>query len=116
MTVLRHQGPVRSAVFSPDGARVLTASDRTARIWPVSLTTQALVEDAKSRVPHCLTREQRNKAFLEPEPPAWCIEREKWPNHAQSWKDWLRYKREKADPPHPDMPEWTLWLEARTGR
>jgi WD40 repeat protein/tRNA A-37 threonylcarbamoyl transferase component Bud32 len=31
---LEHQGPVRSASFSPDGLRVVTASsDRTARIW-----------------------------------------------------------------------------------
>ena len=35
LAVLRgHEGPVRSAVFSADGARVLTASeDRTARLW-----------------------------------------------------------------------------------
>ena len=32
--VLPHDGPVFSAVFSPDGARVLTASaDNTARLW-----------------------------------------------------------------------------------
>lgn len=32
--LLGHQGIVRSAVFSPDGSRILTASaDRTARLW-----------------------------------------------------------------------------------
>ena len=33
--VLRgHEGPVNSAVFSPDGAKVVTASeDGTARLW-----------------------------------------------------------------------------------
>jgi hypothetical protein len=31
---LEHQGPVRSAAFSPDGTRVVTASsDNTARVW-----------------------------------------------------------------------------------
>jgi len=32
--VFRHDGPVNSAVFSPDGALIVTASaDKTARIW-----------------------------------------------------------------------------------
>jgi WD40 repeat protein len=32
--LLGHTGPVASAVFSPDGGRVLTASaDNTARLW-----------------------------------------------------------------------------------
>jgi WD40 repeat protein len=31
---IRHDGWVNSAVFSPDGARVVTASrDQTARVW-----------------------------------------------------------------------------------
>jgi hypothetical protein len=31
---LRHKGPVNSAVFSPDGTRILTASDdKTAKLW-----------------------------------------------------------------------------------
>jgi WD40 repeat protein/serine/threonine protein kinase len=36
-TLIGHQGPVFSAVFSPDGRRVLTcAGDNTARIWDVA--------------------------------------------------------------------------------
>ena len=34
LATFQHEGEVRSAVFSPDGARILTASaDRTARLW-----------------------------------------------------------------------------------
>lgn len=75
-----HTGPVWAAVFSPDGARILTASDDgTARIWRIFPTEQALVDRSKVVVPRCLTLEQRKNAFLDREPPAWCIERKKWP-------------------------------------
>ena len=75
-----HSEPVWSAVFSPDGARILTASDdTTARIWRIFPTAQALVDRSKMLVPRCLTPEQRQNAFLDPQPPAWCIEQNKWP-------------------------------------
>jgi WD40 repeat protein len=78
-----HAGPVWSAVFSPDGERILTASDdTTARIWRVFPTTQALVDRSKLAVPRCLTPEQRGNAFLDLQPPAWCIEQKKWPSQA----------------------------------
>jgi hypothetical protein len=48
-----------------------------------------------------------------PEPPAWCIEMEKWPYDTQDWKDWLQFKRAHADPPLPDTPEWKEWRAAR---
>src|SRR5262249_18667869 len=48
-----------------------------------------LVDEAKQVSPRCLERSQRLEAFLDPEPPAWCIETGKWPYHTQDWKDWL---------------------------
>ena len=78
-----HSGPVWSAVFSPDGERILTASDdTTARIWRIFPTAQALVDRSKIVVPRCLTPEQRENAFLDRQPPAWCIEQKKWSNQA----------------------------------
>jgi WD40 repeat protein len=74
-----HAGPVRSAVFSPDGKSVLTASDdNTAQIWYVFATLEALTDQSKLVVPRCLTRKQREDAFLNPEPPRWCVQ-QKWP-------------------------------------
>jgi WD40 repeat protein len=83
VAVLEGPALVWDATFSADGERVVTASeDRTARIWQVFPTIQALVDHAKSAVPRCLTKDQRRQAFLEPEPPAWCIQEKKWPYRA----------------------------------
>ena len=74
-----HTGPVWSAGFSPEGERIVTASgDTTARIWRVFSTPQALVDRSRAVVPRCLTPAQREKAFLDPKPPAWCGN--KWPS------------------------------------
>ena len=44
-TPLQHQGPVNTAVFSPNGRRVLTASaDRTARVWDVLLESGSVAD------------------------------------------------------------------------
>jgi WD40 repeat protein len=83
VAVLEGAAPMWDVAFSADGKRLVTASeDRTARVWPVFSTTQVLVDHAKSVVPRCLTQEQRRQAFLEVEPPAWCIAEKKWPYHA----------------------------------
>jgi len=74
-----HTGPVWSVGFGPDGERVVTASaDATARIWRVFPTPQALVDRSKAVVPRCLMPAQREQAFLDPKPPAWCSK--KWPS------------------------------------
>jgi hypothetical protein len=96
---------VTSAAFSPDGQRIVTASsDRTARLWMISATTRDLVAHAKAIVPRCLTTAQLVSFFLPKEPPAWCIEMEKWPYHTRAWKDWLRETGAGRMPPLPAAP------------
>lgn len=106
---------VWNTAFSPDGRSLIvpTGGGTTAKIWTIFPTTQALVDDAKAAIPRCLTRQQRDEAFLDPEPPAWCIEMAKWPYGSQDWKDWLKYKRSDAAPPLPDTPEWQSWAASR---
>jgi len=100
-----HEDAVMSAAFSPDGKRIVTASrDNTARLWDILPDTQALVSRAKVDIPRCLTPEQRKAFFLPPEPPAWCIEMEKWPYNTAAWKQWLSDVRAGKNPPLPAAP------------
>jgi hypothetical protein len=93
---------VWSAAFSPDGKCIVTASDdNSARLWTVFHNTQAFVSGAKAAVPRCLTAAQRKAFFLPPEPPAWCVEMEKWPYNTPEWKQWLDNVRAGKKPPLP---------------
>jgi WD40 repeat protein len=93
---------VESADFGPDGTRVLTiSSDNSARIWHVFSRTEDLVDYTRKAVPRCLTTSQRKEAFLDPEPPVWCIEMEKWPYDTDEWKQWLTEKNRGLSPPAP---------------
>jgi hypothetical protein len=114
-TLEAHTGEVSSAAFSPDGARVVTASaDKTAGLWDVFPTTQALVDHAKRVVPRCLTQVQLRQFYLPDEPPRWCItgagleaERDPnkwqpmWPYHTAAWRAWLA-ARDRGE--RPEMP------------
>jgi WD40 repeat protein len=115
--LLGHTDVVNKAKFSPDGRRIITASaDRTAHLWKVFVNFQDLVAQAKTSVPRCLTKQQRVDSFLDPAPPAWCVEMEKWPYQTQDWKDWLKFKRANVNPPLPDSTDWTAWIDARKAK
>ena len=107
---------VQTAAYSRDGTQVVTASnDGTARIWRVYPDTQTLVDAAKAAVPRCLSGEQRQAAFLDPEPPPWCVEMAKWPYDTEDWRDWLEFVRSDQDPPLPASPQWGEWIDTRGG-
>jgi hypothetical protein len=111
VALLKASADVQSLRLSPDGTHLVSASrDQTAHVWPVLRTTQSLVDHAKQTIPRCLVREERERAFLDPVPPAWCIEMAKWPYHTQDWKDWLKFKRANLDPPLPDSRRWESWV------
>jgi hypothetical protein len=51
-----------------------------------------------------VTQAQRKQFFQPPEPPAWCIEMEKWPYHTAEWKQWLADTRAGKTVPLPNTP------------
>ena len=74
----------------------------TARLGEAFPDIQTLVDRVKAEVPRCLTREQRERLFLAPEPPRWCIELAKQPYDTAEWKQWLVDKLAGKSPPIPD--------------
>jgi hypothetical protein len=82
---------------------VVTASyDMTMRIWRVFPTTTELIDNAQQVIPRCLSRDERERFFLDPEPPAWSIEMEKWPYNSERWKSWLGQKKAGLNPSLPN--------------
>jgi hypothetical protein len=117
-----HEDDVNAVAWAPAGAAIgpaiLTGSaDRTARLWRVFPTAQALVNAAKERAARCLTQAQRAQYFLPPAPPTWCVERRLWPYHTDAWhNDWLPKQKawlasgRQGDPP--PLPKTEPGLEA----
>jgi WD40 repeat protein len=111
-----HTGNANGAVFNLRGDLVATGSaDGTARVWQLFRTTQQLVDAAKLAVPRCLSGDEREKFFLEPEPPRRCItgtgleaERDPtkwrpiWPYQGAEWRRWLsaRDRGMSVEAPH----------------
>ena len=81
-TLEGHSARVWSVAVNPDGTRAVSGSyDNTARIWEVFKNKQALIDYAKTIVPRCLTKAQRQRFYLAPEPPQWCLTGKKRPYH-----------------------------------
>ena len=94
-------------IFSPNGQLLLMASDSDldGNAWfRMYSSIEDLTNLAKSALPRCLTLNERSGFFLDPEPPAWCIEMEKWPYQNAAWKQWLAETRLGMHPPLPSGP------------
>ncbi len=77
-----HESLVLDVAVSPDNTSIVTGSyDHTARIWEVYKDKQFLINYAKTIVPRCLTIAQRQRFYLGPEPPQWCLTKKKRPYH-----------------------------------
>jgi WD40 repeat protein len=84
LTILKgHGDAVTGVAISPDAGRIVTGSvDNTAMIWELLPFGQALVDAAKAHVPRCLTPAERERYFLPPVAPHWCVTMRKWPYDA----------------------------------
>ena len=71
------------------------------------------MSSAKVAIPRCLTLAQRKAFFLPPEPPAWCIEMEKWPYNTPEWKQWLADVRAGKHPQLPFVRRASMLLKRR---
>jgi WD40 repeat protein len=89
---------VSRAAISPGGKLMVTSPEQL-----LPSTEEALVV-VKARSPRCLTTEQRHEFFLPAEPPAWCIEQQKWPYDTLAWNQWLTDTRAGKRPPRPPAP------------
>jgi hypothetical protein len=76
-------------------------------------STGQTVAYARAQLPRCLTTKERAGYFLDPEPPMWCIESEKWPYNTLDWREWYEAKGANQNPPLVGSPEWESWLDAR---
>src|SRR5262249_41212392 len=83
--------PLDALIVNDDQS--LIGSQKTGAVWPMLWSTQAYLDRIKEILPRCLTPRERKNYYLDPEPPAWCIEMAKWPYHTEDWKRWLDDKK-----------------------
>jgi WD40 repeat protein len=76
---LSGRGRVKSVAVTADNTRIITGSDdNTARVWNIFPSGQNLVDEAKRKVPRCLSPDQREAHHLARAAPIWCENMCKW--------------------------------------
>jgi WD40 repeat protein len=85
-----YSGPLANLVVSDD--RSMIGSQENETVWSLPWSLQDYVDKVKALLPRCLTPDERKEAYLDPEPPEWCVEMEKWPYNTSNWKQWLKDK------------------------
>jgi WD40 repeat protein len=96
------RSPLDLLVVNDD--RSIIGSQKTGAVWTMFWSTQAYLDQIKEVLPRCLTLRERRSDYLDPEPPAWCIEMAKWPYHTEEWKRWLDDKKGGKTSPLPNDP------------
>jgi WD40 repeat protein len=98
-----HEAEVLAAAFGPEvpvqlshsskddsNYYVLTASrDGTARLGASNALSDRSYYSTEELTPRCLTPALRQEFFLDPAPPLWCMEQQKWPYTTTAWKNWI---------------------------
>jgi WD40 repeat protein len=87
--------------ITPDGTRALIRGREASILLRTFPSTGLSLDQSKREVPRCLALAERQAAYLEPDPPAWCIEQGKWPYHTLRWKAWLAAKMAGKHPEYP---------------
>jgi hypothetical protein len=95
--------------LTDDGRALIINTHSGTKEIVIEESPQHRIAEIAESISRCLTLAERYRLSLDAEPPAWCIELEKWPYQTQDWKDWLKFKRANANPPLPDTPEWKTW-------
>ena len=97
-----HEETVWSAAFSPDGKRIVTASQRTRRRRSGTFAGLQELDCESRRRPSRAASPPSNakRSSCLPSRRAWCIEMEKWPYRTSEWKQWLAEPR-RQEPPLP---------------
>jgi WD40 repeat protein len=69
-----HHGAIGDVTSTRDGSFIATASDdTTARLWRLLPTTKDAVDYARRAATRCLAPMQRQRYFLLPDSPGWCM-------------------------------------------
>jgi WD40 repeat protein len=97
-----YRNPFDNLIVSADHSMIGSQDNET--VWPLPWSLQDYVDKVKAMLPRCLTPDERKAAYLDTEPPEWCVEMEKWPYNTDKWKAWLKDKttaREELAASHP---------------
>lgn len=101
----------RRAVFTPDGTGILVWSRGGAELFPVPERGSTILDTARNSAPRCLSVDERERYFLDPVPPRWCITGaglegearvQNWqpvsPYRTLEWRQWLLSQNLPRDP------------------
>ena len=70
--------------------KTTNSEDAEWRFVPLFASYHDLLARARTLLTHCLNSEERTDLGLDPVPPRWCIEQQKYPYGTSAWREWLK--------------------------